>query len=307
MERSAAVIITTKNRKEELRKALQSCFSQTVAAEVLVIDDGSTDGTADMVRAEFPAARVDRSERSLGLIGQRTRAAGLTSAEIIFSIDDDAAFISPQTIEQTLAEFSHPRVAAVAIPYLEPHKPATKPVRPPPDGRIYCTSHYIGCAHAIRRDVFLSLGGYRDVLFRQGEEVDLGMRLLRAGYVVRVGAADPLEHYESPRRDNRLQFYYTGRNALLVEFWNVPMPRLLWRLASNHVNLITFAIRRRHPWWMIRGILGGWVAMYQHRQFREPMTAALHRLQRRLVKERVVLLEEIEPLLPPLSPLPGQG
>ena len=82
----ASVVITTKNRCEELRAAISSALRQSAQPEVLVIDDGSTDGTADMVRAEFPAVRLERSAESVGYIVQRNRAARLASGAIVFSL-----------------------------------------------------------------------------------------------------------------------------------------------------------------------------------------------------------------------------
>ena len=118
------VVITTRNRKDSLRTALQSVLTQTAKPEVLVIDDASTDGTAEMVRGEFPTVRLDQSPQALGLIVQRNRGASLANGDIIFSIDDDAAFSTPHVIEQTLAEFEHDRVGAVAIPFINVNKVA---------------------------------------------------------------------------------------------------------------------------------------------------------------------------------------
>src|SRR5262249_60916052 len=109
-----AVVIVTKNRKSDLRSAILSALEQTASPEVLVMDDGSTDGTSEMVRSQFPQARLEQSVHSLGYIVQRNRAARLTSADLIVSIDDDAIFSSPRVVEQAIATFGHPRVAAVA-------------------------------------------------------------------------------------------------------------------------------------------------------------------------------------------------
>jgi len=73
-----SVIIPTFNRKEKLRKALQSALAQEeVSFEVLVIDDGSTDGTQEMVEKEFPQVSIQRQENqghdSLGIMPPRDR------------------------------------------------------------------------------------------------------------------------------------------------------------------------------------------------------------------------------------------
>ncbi|MGD0138244.1 MAG: glycosyltransferase, partial [Tepidisphaeraceae bacterium] len=67
----ATVIITTKNRMDDLRKAVASALMQDGRPRVLVIDDGSTDGTSDMMRREFPEAQLERVEQSRGYIVQR--------------------------------------------------------------------------------------------------------------------------------------------------------------------------------------------------------------------------------------------
>src|SRR5215469_9952384 len=159
---AATVVITTKNRREDLLKAIASALSQTTRPEVLVIDDASTDGTSAAVAREFPSVRLQRSEKSLGLVVQRNRGARLATNPIIFSLDDDAVFSTPRIVEDTLREFGHPRVGAVAIPFADVNQsPAIYQRAPEPRG-IYATYDFKGTAHAIRRDVFMALGGYRE-------------------------------------------------------------------------------------------------------------------------------------------------
>jgi hypothetical protein len=99
---------------------------------------------------------------------------------VVFSLDDDAVFSSPFVLEQTLRDFSHPRIGAVAIPYIEPHKANREMQRAPTREDVWITASYIGTAHAVRRDVFLALGGYREHLVHQGEEGDFCIRMLAA-------------------------------------------------------------------------------------------------------------------------------
>ncbi len=226
----ATVLITTKDRRDELRTALQSVVAQTVPVEMLVIDDGSTDGTADMVRSEFPGARLIRHHESRGLIVRRNEGARLAAAPVVVSIDDDAAFSTPHVVQQTLQDFGPDRVGAVAIPHIDVNRDSRVGRRAPDADQVYVTDRYIGTAHAVRRDVFLHLGGYREALVHQGEEGDFCLRMLAAGYVVRLGTADPIHHFESPKRDFRRMDYYGVRNAVLFAWQNVPIPFLLAHL-----------------------------------------------------------------------------
>src|SRR5437870_4638425 len=122
MDRVATIVITTRNRKAELRRAIASSLVQTAPVEILVIDDGSSDRTAEMIQTEYPDARLICHSESKGYIVRRNEAARLASADIIISIDDDAWFSSPNIVSSIIDQFEHPRIAAVAIPFIDLHK-----------------------------------------------------------------------------------------------------------------------------------------------------------------------------------------
>ena len=236
-EPQATIAITTHNRKDELRKAIASALTQDVPVEVLVIDDASSDGTAEMVRQEFPQVRLDRTEQNLGLIEQRNRAAKLARAPILVSIDDDAVFLSPSTVRQTLVSFADPRVAVVAIPYVDVLK-SPDVHQKAPDKRLWIVSEYRGTAHALRVDLFLKLGGYRGHLFRQGEEADYSIRVIDAGHLIALGNADPIHHFESPRRNTKTIMYFTGRNNVLFAWHNTPAAMLPVHILATIANCL---------------------------------------------------------------------
>jgi glycosyltransferase involved in cell wall biosynthesis len=294
----ATVVITTKNRMADLAVAIESCLIQTARPEVLVIDDGSTDGTAEMVRGRFPTVRLDRVEQSLGLIVQRNRGAKLASGEVIFSIDDDAAFSTPDIIEKTLIDMDHPRVGAVAIPFMNVKVgPTVFQQAPSPEG-VFVGHTYIGTAHALRRELFVKLGGYREFLFHQGEEGDYVIRMMDAGYIVRLGRSPCIHHFESPRRDFRRMDLYGRRNDILFPWYNVPMPYTPAHLLATTLKGLRFGVKVRRPWRMIRGLGMGYAAIFHERRKRRPVRKETYRLMRRLQKSGPILLSEVESGLP---------
>lgn len=281
----ATIVVSTKNRKDDLRVALGSCVSQVGEVELIVIDDGSTDGTAEMVAIEFPRALVIRRDFSGGYIAARNQGAGVAKGDVIFSIDDDARFTSPYVVTQTLADFNDPRIGAVAIPYSDVNRDGVERQRTPTTDGIFVTDRFVGTAHAVRRDVFLGLGGYREAFFHQGEESDYCIRMLDAGYFVRLGSADRIDHFESPKRDTRRMDIYGRRNDVLFAVLNVPWPWLPLHLLSVTLKGLWFGVRVGRPLRMLRGVCIGYIDAIRNWQERRAVSVATYRLFRRLRKE----------------------
>lgn len=279
----ASVVIATRNRKSNLRSALMSVQRLAEPVETLVLDDGSNDGSAEMVRAEFPSVRLIAHPESRGYIARRNEGARLASADIIFSIDDDAAFSSAQIVQQTLAEFEADHIGAVAMPYVDVMRDDVVRQRTPDPAAVHLTDTFIGTAHAVRRDLFLSLGGYREHLIHQGEESDFCIRMLDAGYVVRMGSADPIHHFESPKRDFRRMDFYGPRNAVLFAWQNVPLPFMLVHLAATTVRAVLWSLNPDRLKTRLSGIIDGYRQCM--RQPRKPVAWSTYRRARRLRKQ----------------------
>lgn len=294
----ATVVITTKDRCEELRTALASVFTQTAALEVLVIDDGSRDDTAATVARDFPAVRLLRFEESRGLVARRNLGAALASANIVISLDDDAYFPSPDSVAQTVAEFDNPRVGAVAIPYVDRTDPSTVHQRAPIAWDVMVAPVFRGTAYAVRRDVFLRVGGFRETIVHQGEERDFCIRLLDAGFVTRLGRADPIVHDESARRDTVRMDLFGRRNDILFAWHNEPWPYAATRMAGLTAKGLLLGLRSRRLIRMTRGLALGYRACWRERGRRRPVTTATARLDRLLRRTGAEPLGRIEQLLP---------
>ena len=103
-----SVIIPTFNSCEVLERALRSVYAQTTPVfEVLVIDGGSSDGTAEMVRRKFPHCRYI-SEQTKGVSHARNIGILQTSGEWIALLDSDDEWLPGKLATQIEALAKHP-------------------------------------------------------------------------------------------------------------------------------------------------------------------------------------------------------
>jgi hypothetical protein len=298
---AATVVISTRNRKPELRRAIQSCLTQSVPVEVVVRDDGSTDGTGHMVQTDFPWVVYQRSPRPMGSIANRNLAVRAARTAVIFSLDDDAAFTSPFTVEQTLRELDHPRVAAVGIPFIDvAHGPQVLQ-RAPDSTHIYAMPCFRGCAAAWRRDVFLSLGGYSEVLFHMAEEPCFCMRLLGAGFITRLGSADPIVHYESPNRNKHRVVSLNVRNGILMGILNAPGLMMPVHALGSTIRSLRSSLPRRHVPQTLHGIGAALTALPPAFRSRKALPRDAYFLYRRLLSHGPQRLHDILNHLPPMA------
>jgi GT2 family glycosyltransferase len=301
MTPAAAFVIPTRFRTVELCTLLRSILVQTVPVEIHVMNDGDNDGAAQMIQSEFPQVHYHRIAAERGPAFQRNRGIEICSTNIVFPVDDDTLFVSPWTVEQTIAEFDHPRVAAVGIPYINVRQNPMVRQRAPAAGGIYVAHAFVGAAHAIRRDVFLKYRGYREHFFYMGEEGDLCLRMLQAGYVTRLGSADPIHHLESPNRVLARASFCGRRNDILFAWHNVPLPYLPLHLLATTLNGLCCAAVSKHPLRMIHGTMAGYLACLRHWRGRIPVECGIYKLYRWLKRREPRRLEEIERCLPPLD------
>lgn len=298
---AATVVITTRNRKDELRNALTSVFEQDISLDVLVLDDASSDGTLEMVKEEFPGVRLDRVENPVGLIAQRNRASTLVRTPFIVSIDDDAVLTSPDTVRRTLAEFDHALIGAVAMPYVNVRQGRKVYQMAANDRQTYITHVYIGTAHALRTKIFQDLGGYHGFFFREYEEQDYCLRLLDAGYFVRVGYTSPIHHFQSSARVHSDIVFYGERNQILLAWLNSPRffkeaVGVTWRAFQRAF------IRRTFLAHTLFGLIMGYVSCWTYRHMRSPVSVTTYLQFRRLMQsEGKLTLDDLTRTLHPAS------
>jgi len=107
-----SVIIPTFNRAWTLEETLRSVLEQTFKNfEVIVVDDGSTDGTPDLLR-QFPQVRVHRWEDNRGVSAARNRGIEMAGGELICFLDSDDRWIKNKLQMQLDWMQAHPECPA---------------------------------------------------------------------------------------------------------------------------------------------------------------------------------------------------
>ncbi|HYH67537.1 MAG TPA: glycosyltransferase family 2 protein [Urbifossiella sp.] len=98
-----SVCIANWNCRELLRRCLESLYDQPqgVSFEVVVVDNGSTDGAADMIAAEFPGVRLVRNRDNRGFSKANNQAAALATGRYFFFLNNDTV-VPPETLRKFL-------------------------------------------------------------------------------------------------------------------------------------------------------------------------------------------------------------
>lgn len=181
-----SVVILSYNRRDCLRKTIRHILADptTREAEVLIVDNASCDGSAGMVRAEFPALRLLELPANIAVAGFNVGVAA-ARGEIVLVLDDDARPDSASLARALQTLQSDPNLAAVP---LHPRHPTTGisewPFATGPRAAALAAASrwpIMGCGNLVRRDDWLAVGGYDESFFLYRNDVDLAMKLLAAG------------------------------------------------------------------------------------------------------------------------------
>jgi mycofactocin glycosyltransferase len=190
---SLSVIIPTKDRREDIAECLDSVFAQEYPRElleVIVIDDGSGDGTGDVV-SRYPATLLT-NRRTLGQSYCRNLGAGRARGDVLAFLDSDCV-ADRAWLRELVTYFRWDLIGAVGgyvdgyfeESALDRYEKAFSSLNM---GRYILhaadtnsTVYSPMCNLLVRREVFMETGGIREEM-RVGEDVDFCWRLRKAGH-----------------------------------------------------------------------------------------------------------------------------
>lgn len=247
-----ALIIVTWNRRKDVLECVDSLIRAGIREEtVTVVDNGSSDGTAEVLEQMHPNIGLISSPRNLGFSGGNNlgiKRALEGGAENICLLNNDIVVEPGFLAELIRAARDHPRAGILGARILYLDRPGlvwsqgimvgtkTGRIRAPDHnrreeevpGRTREVDAVSGAAMLIRRDVFLDIGLFDEDYFLRFEDVDLCLRARERGYSVLSVPSSRVLHGVGRSMGGEVSsevIYYSTRNHLLVMNRRLPLPR----------------------------------------------------------------------------------
>jgi GT2 family glycosyltransferase len=227
------VVIATRNRVAELRRTLARLSALPESPAIIVVDNGSADGTAMAVTRDFPRVTLIRNRRNRRAAARNQGARHATTQYVAFS--DDDSWWEPGALERASDLLArHPEVGVIVGRTLVGEHAADDPINavlagsplrdprgaglpgPPVLG-------FLGCAIVARRKAFLQAGGYLSVLGIGGEEELLALNLAMAGWPAVYADTVVARHFPSATRDVTARRAAELRNQVLIAWLRRPL------------------------------------------------------------------------------------
>lgn len=276
------VVVITHNRCAELDRTLSSLERLPEQPPVIVVDNGSSDGTVRMVSARHPGVTLIAAGTNLGAVGRNLGVQRATTSYVAFCDDDTWYDPGALALAADLLD-EHPGLAVITGSIrVEPggtldaicEEMAQSPLERPPRLPGHPLLSFLAGVSVVRRSAFLQAGGFSEQLWLGGEEELLASDLVRAGWHLAYVPEVVAHHHASTIRDPHLRRRHGIRNTLWFTWLRRPLASALRRTGRLLVRLPRDRVTVQGLLDAVRG--APWVA--RHRQVVPPEIERGYRL-----------------------------
>lgn len=248
--REVTVIIPNYNGIQYIRDCLDSLAKQTMSADIIVVDNASTDGSLDVL-SEYPDIKLIKLAQNFGFCRAVNEGIAATKTRYLILLNNDTK-PEPTFVEELYKAIdAHPDTFSVASRMIQMNAPD----RIDSAGDLYCALGWAfslgkdvslsgynresvvfsACAGAAiyRKDLFEEIGYFDELHFSYLEDVDVGYRARIMGYVNRYTPKAVVYHAGSGTtgsRYNPFKVRLAARNSWYVIYKNMPTLQILINL-----------------------------------------------------------------------------
>ncbi len=290
------VVVVAYNRYDLTERCLSHLARQTVEHQLIICDNGSTDGTSERLREQYPSARLLRLQSNSAFAIACNRGVGAGDGEIVVLLNNDVE-CRPDFLEQAVAPFeADARLGSVATLMLQPGEELIDSIgmtadptlagflrlHGQPASQAESTLPVLtgppGTAAAYRRAAWEELGGLDERIFAYNEDFDLALRLGAAGWGTAVAQAAVGVHLGSATHGHRSGWQrYNGGfgRGYLLRRYGVLRGRQAPRALLTEAIVVAGDLAISHDLAALRGRIAGWRAAAGLARLPPPPSGAL--------------------------------
>ncbi len=271
-----SIVILTYQRQDSIKALLEDLQAHVrdPEVEVIVVDNGSTDGTAEMLARDYPAIQLVALQENTG-VGGRNEGLRRVRGEVAITLDDDMLGLRDEDLQFIRRKFGNDAdLAGLCFKVVWPDSDRVRDWvhRRPTE---YCDSSFptyeiTEGAVAYRVDMLRQVGFYRQDFFISHEGVELAYRLLKAGGKIEYDGGVALEHHHaSGGRTSWRRYYFDTRNMFWVAMLHHPAGSAARYLFVGMGSLLVYSVRDFHLLAYLRGVWDGWRGAWRLRGERQ--------------------------------------
>lgn len=251
-----SAVVITRNRKRILQHTIKNLLRETeLVDEIILVDNGSVDGTAEMIATKYPGIRLIRLSGNVGIPRARNIGALNAKRELLLFLDDDGTLDCSWLPYLARALSGNKHLAAISCKVVNiSRRTSSKTTHTPKpqetnkhqnhEKPYVATSHlgieptskysrnkigtcllqpaytFFGGAVLMKKSAFISAGMFPEYFLYSGEEDDLSFRLIARGYWLAYCRQAVFTHYQLAKSDpdsrkRRVHNYYRNRQYII--------------------------------------------------------------------------------------------
>ena len=291
------IVVLTFNRKNiliELLNELSEIRRRDV--NVIVVDNHSSDGTAEAVRRKFPKFKVISLKKNLGAVG-RNRGMEIAEGEYVITLDDDILGLDGPALKciQNLFENNF-SIGAICFKVIDYYSGQIcnwcHPKRVENWGDIpFETNEISEGAVVFRNETLKKTSCYTEQLVISHEGADLAARIIDAGYEIHYTPLVRVKHkYASQARDRWRRYYYDTRNDFWLVMRNYHLLFALSYLCRRLPVTFIYSLRDGYLNYWMKAVWDAVREMPSMRSQRKPVSIRTQRKLKHLNKQKPGLL-----------------
>lgn len=279
-----SIIVVAWNVRELLGNCLRSVYEQTkgIEFEVVYVDNGSVDGSVEMVRKEFPQTRMIENKDNKGFIKANNQGIGIARGRYVLLLNSDTVVLDNAIAKTVRFADAHSEAAVVGCRVLNADRTVQDNCyrfystlnmvfdvlwlsRAMPQSSLFARKYYggwnfdcerevdvvVGCFSLVRMEAIRQVGVMDETFFVYGDDIDWCYRFVKAGWKVLFTAAGEIIHYRgqtTKKGANRFALQLAGSVLINVK------KHCSWLEFLGCRLLTAFYFLLRIPVWLVKAV-----------------------------------------------------